>query len=450
MRAPVFPELVTGRLDGLARGRWRVREGSTRRGEASCDLAARVLEVPLGADATSRVVRAHELMHVRVSPLPLEALAQFPDVAPRALECAEEFRVNTLLARLDFDVARLTDGSEKAGGRHLGEAGEWGDALCFLLAVLGTGAERPFLAGVRAGDPAWVPALRAVRRRVLALAATWSSTEMGATEPGAGGVGRGYAATTVVIARLVTPLMSARVPVGPEALRAFRRSLEPGGRRPPTGRFATLRLAEGSAARPTCGVDARRRWRPATSGTTLRYPGRLLTDPSRRAFATPGRGPGGVVVLDQSGSMDLSEADLAALRDRAPRALVVGYSHRPGDLGVTPNAWVLVERGRVASEWPAGNVGNGVDAPALRWALSRRRGDEPVVWVTDGQVTDSHDHPGEELTAECADLVRRHRIRLVRGLDEVPRALRSAGPLVGADLTRFGRLGRKLQEISRM
>ena len=31
----------------------------------------------------------------------------------------------------------------------------------------------------------------------------------------------------------------------------------------------------------------------------------------------------------------------------APDALVVGYSHRPGDAGTTPNAWLLAQRGAV-------------------------------------------------------------------------------------------------------
>ena len=124
--------------------------------------------------------------------------------------------------------------------------------------------------------------------------------------------------------------------------------------------------------------------------------------------------------------------------------------HRPGDLGATPNAWVLVNRGRVAVHWPDGNVGNGVDGPALRWALARRRDGEPVVWVTDGQVTDSHDHPCDELTRECAELVREHRIRLVHGIDEVPRALRAPRPLVSPELASFGRVGRQLKEMARM
>jgi hypothetical protein len=445
--AQVFPELVVGRDDGVGVGRWNVREGSTRRGGASCDLAARVLEVPLGTDPTSRVVRAHELMHARVSPCGLDWPGLFGDLAPRALECAEELRVNTLLSRLGFEVERLRDGSEKSGGRSLAEQGDWAQAVCFLLAVLGTGAERDYLSGVRQGDPTWVPALRAVKRRVNEIVDALSVSTLGATDVGDDGVPRGYSRCTELLARLLTPLMAARVPVGADALRAYRRALAPGGRRPPTGRFAAPVVANLDARRAPR-TPTGRRSQPAVTGTTLRYPGRLLTDPHRRAFSRATRVRGGVVVIDQSGSMDLAPESLSALLARAPDALVIGYSHRPGDIGATPNVWVLADRGSVATTWPAGNVGNGVDGPALRFALARRRGREPVVWVTDGQVTDAHDHPDETLTAECAQLVRRHGIRLVRDLAGLIPAL-DPGPVAStrrwAD---FGRVGRKIMETS--
>jgi len=139
VRGVVHPELVTGREDGFGDAAWTVKSGSTRRGEASCNLSERILEVPLGLDATSRVVRAHELMHARVSPHRIEHYNVLEEMAPRALECAEELRINTLIARLDFDVALLRDGSEKSGARCIAEGGDWSEAICFLMAVLGTG-----------------------------------------------------------------------------------------------------------------------------------------------------------------------------------------------------------------------------------------------------------------------------------------------------------------------
>lgn len=179
----------------------------------------------------------------------------------------------------------------------------------------------------------------------------------------------------------------------------------------------------------------------------MRYPSRLLTDDLQRAFARRTSRHGGIVVIDQSGSMDIDPSALSSLLVRAPDALVVGYSHRPGDAGQTPNVWLLAQRGAVVTHCPTGNVGNGVDGPVLEWALRRRMGSEPVIWVTDGQVTDSHDHPDEHLTAACAVLVRRHRIRLVRELDGAGRALRGGRTTNGSEWTRFGRLGRKLQEM---
>ena len=152
------------------------------------------------------------------------------------------------------------------------------------------------------------------------------------------------------------------------------------------------------------------------------------------------------MVLDLSGSMDVAPDELRELLRVAPAALVVGYSHRPGDTGVTPNAWILARRGRVVSSHPSGNVGNGVDGPVLRWAQGQRLGLEPLVWVTDGQVTDSHDHPDDALTSECAMLVRRHRIRLAKDVGEARTLLRSNRATPSSRWPEFGRVGRELRE----
>ncbi len=447
MRDVVHPELVTGRDDGFVNAAWTVKPGSTRRGEASCNLTERILEVPLGHDATSRVVRAHELMHARVSPHVIGHFGVLDEISPRALECAEELRINTLIARLHFDVALLRDGSEKHGAQRIAESGDWSEAICFLMAVLGTGGEKEYLAGIRKIEPTWMPGLRAVRKRALGLMDALTSEALGATRWNEEQLPSGYANATVVLARILTQSMVARPPKSPEELRAFRRSLEPGGRRPPTGRFAPLTFDQtvGMSPRPRgAGV---RHARPATSGSTMRYPSRLLTDDRKRAFAQRSTFHGGIVIIDQSGSMDIDDASLSSLLARAPDALVVGYSHRPGDHGSTPNVWLLADRGAVATTIPSGNIGNGVDGAVLEWALRRRRGSEPIVWVTDGQVTDSHDHPDDRLTKQCAELVRLHRIRLVRELGDAGRALSWGRTTDRAQWPRFGRLGRKLQEM---
>ncbi len=442
--AVVHPELVTGREDGFARAPWTVTPGSTIRGQASCNLTDRILEVPLGPDETSRVVRAHELMHARVSPHLREHEGPLEDLAARALECAEELRINTLVARLGFDVALLRDGSERNGATRLAEADDWPEALCFLMAVLGTGAEKEYLAGIRKVRPSWLPALRAVRKRALAMMTGFTTSSLGATRLNGEQVPSGYFDVTVSLARILTQTMSARVPSTPDELRQFRRSLEPGGRRPPSGRFAPLRFDETIAMSVRPRGAGLRRSRPHSAGVVMRYPSRLLTDELRRAFAQRVSVHGGIVIIDQSGSMDLEEEQLRSLLRTAPDALVVGYSHRPGDRGQVPNVWILADRGAVATSFPTGNVGNGVDGPVLAWALAKRRADEPVVWVTDGQVTDSHDHPDGQLTKECAQLVRSARVRLVRTLDQAEGALRRSRSMKRSNPAEFGRLGREL------
>ncbi|MGC2486371.1 MAG: hypothetical protein WA359_09035 [Acidimicrobiales bacterium] len=442
----IYPELVAGRADDEWRA-WTIREGSTARGEASCNLHERILEVPLSRDEQARVVRAHELMHARVSPRVDYLMRALDEVAPRALECAEELRVNVLVGRLGFDLAQLSDGSEKLGARRLGESGQWAEALCFYMAVLGTGAERAFLSGIRQGDATWLPALRAVRKRALAIFAR-DTRILGATQLDETGLPSGYATSTLVLARLLTQTACAKLPRGADELRAFRRSLEAGGRRPPTGVFAPLVLDEAMTGARVSPRGAERRWRAETTGTVLRYPSRLVNDEHRRAFGARRARHGGVVVIDQSGSMDVTQDDLKSLLRTAPAALVIGYSHRPGDRGTTPNAWVLCDQRVVARSSPSGNVGNGVDGPVLAWAASRRRSGEPFVWVTDGQVTDSHDYPDAALSRECALMVRGHQIRLVRDLSGVAQALRADRPTARSQWDSFGRVGQALGELS--
>ncbi len=444
MTPVAFPELVEGRRDRFEQGRWAIEEGTSLRGGASCNLTERVLRIPSGVDSASRTVRAHELMHIRVSPFLARHVPDDADISPRALECAEEFRVNLLLGRLGFDVSTLRDGSEKPGGRRLVEARQWGEAVCFLLAVLGTGGETEYLRGIAAGDAMWSKALRAIKKRVLSMVEGLDVAQIADTRLNGDDVPEGFAAVTLPIARLLSRSMGAAVPHDAVTLRIFGRSLETSSRRAPSGVFAELHFDQGMTYVDRRRRGAHRRSHPATSGTAMRYPSRLLLDPMQRAFAGRASSQGGVVVIDQSGSMDVSATSLEELLRSAPDALIVGYSHRPGDSGRTPNIWVLAANGRVASRPHIGNVGNGVDGPALRWAIRQARPSEPVVWVTDGQVTDSHDHPCHNLSLECARLVTRHRIRLVRSVDEVEGALRRRP----SSRASFGRVGRLLAVVT--
>ena len=412
-----YPELLTSRSDVAGSAVWQVEAGPAIRGEAWTDVLGHAMRVPFGSGDHGRLVRAHELMHARVSPAVGGALGAWPDLGTRSVECAEEFRVNHLLERLGFDLADLRDGSERLSGTRLAEGGEWGEAVRFSAALAGTKAARDLLSGMRRVNPSWAAACRDLERELVRHARSIPTSRLAATTASDGGLPDGFATHTRRFAELIED--RAGRPVG---------AVDPSSRRararlPSSGEFAPLLLdARIVIDRAIPGSSCTRR-APAAAGGRIVHPGRLATDPGRRIFDRPAHRAGGVVVVDQSGSMALDRADLEELLAAAPGAFVLGYSHAPGSTGVA-NAWILADRGRAASVVRSGNVGNGVDGPALRFALSRRRGREPFLWVCDGQVTDSNDHADGELAAQCARLVRTHRITMVATVAEALAVLR--------------------------
>lgn len=403
------PELLTSRRDHPGSAPWRVEGGPARRGEAWTDLVARVMRVPFGGGAHGRAVRAHELMHARVSPTSPGAFEAWDDLDARTVECAEEFRVNQLLLRVGLELGELRDGSERLTGHRLASQGEWGELVVFAAAVSGTRALADLASGARRVEPEWARACRALERDLvgaLRRVPTWS---LASTSTDDRGLPQGFAVHTRALAQLIR----ARLDAG----HATSRSRGRGARPAPTGAFAPLLFDDTVVLDRLVRGGVRPRRLPSTSGRHVVRASRLVTDPARRAFERPARRGGGIVVVDQSGSMSLSTEELEALVVRAPGSLVVGYSHAPGSTGV-PNAWILADGGRAARTIRTGNVGNGVDGPVLRFALSRRRGSEPLIWICDGQVTDSGDHADAGLAEECAGLVARHRIEMVASVDE--------------------------------
>jgi len=402
-----------------------------RRGDAWSDLVGCRMRTPFHGGAHGRLIRAHELMHARVSPLDARALHGDGTIDARSVECAEELRVNVLLGRVGFDLTELRDGSERLTGTRLAEAGEWPELVRFAAALSGTRALSDLAAGVRRVDRTWALGCRQLERELLGHLRRVATGALASTSVHDASLPAGFAVHTLALAELIERW--AAQPAGPRGAAAGARR---GARPAATGCFAPLVLdASVALDRVVRGAIAASRVASA-SGRRVVRPGRLATDPSRRIFDRPARGSGGVVVVDQSGSMALEHAELLELLDAAPGALVLGYSHAPGSVGVA-NAWVLADRGRAASQVRSGNVGNGVDGPALRWALARRRRAEPMLWVCDGQVTDSSDHADATLAADCAQLAIRHGITMVPSLHEAlarlsnPRRPWGHGPLLG-------------------
>lgn len=403
---------------------WSILEGAPVRGDAWTEMRAARMRVPFGDDALSRVVRAHEMMHAKVSPVNGEALNAIK-IDHACLISAEEFRVNMLIAHQGFDVSSLADGSESRTGRILGENNDWNGIVRFIASVAGTKSCADFLRGLKASNPEYAKQARAIQNHLMKewRRATKYGTKHIASTADKGGLPGGFAYSVNWGRFLESLLHSENTDGTPDEFDNDEAPDVANIAKGKSGKFA--QLIELTVAKPR-NVDGRMgRKRIATNiGKNPRRIHRMLVDPEQRVFDKRARGKGGVVLIDQSGSMSLSDNDIWSIIEHAPGCVIIGYSHLPGSTDV-PNIWVIAERGNVAETAPKGNGGNGVDGPALRFALAKRRHNEPFIWVCDGGVTDgANDSYYENLAVECVDLVAKNGIHMVEDVHEAVSALK--------------------------
>lgn len=410
---------------------WKIEDGRPTRGNAWTDIDGRRMRVPLGEDATSRAIRAHEMVHAKVSP----ALGPVVPDSHRSLgittdlaTTCEEYRVNYIANKAGFDMSYLYDGSEKREGEIVAKSNNFNDVTYAIATMEGTGAIKPFMAGIRkavkdGANPAMLAHALNVRKTIKAVKRSWDkgyTDSVDSTRPYEVDINEeevelpfGYMTGTLGLARHLAGLLRHK---GEFPLDEF-----PGGEEVPdeggeTG-FAPLMLDKLPLTERVAGRLGRKRI-ATNSGRDPRRINRMLTDPERRVFDRRARGLGGVVLIDQSGSMSLSDNDLWQIIKAAPGCVIIGYSHNSYGGNDEPNCWVLADRGKVVGQVRRGNGGNGVDGPALIYALSKRRNNEPVIWVCDGYVTSASDGYTERLGEVCAKIVFKHGVHMVDGVDE--------------------------------
>jgi hypothetical protein len=283
-------------------------------------------------------------------------------------------------------------------------------------AFANTGRFKAFLVGVRRHNPEWAKTLRAFHDRLVKEVAKVSTHELAstATDAGSGLAPLGYRFTEAVA--VLVDHMCAPPDREPEPPKVAEDRDEGEGtvpEPPPVGadevKHLTLdasthwwdELRPGAVARPrhARGGIGKKKVASAT-GRTPRHMTRMLTDPHRRVFERKVTGRGGVVLIDGSASMRMSEAQVMAIVEAAPGCTVLMYCSNAGArTNGLPNLWVLADKGTVVDTIPERHKGNGVDLPALQHALaSRQRHDSPVVWVTDGLVHG----PGQRYTDGAA------------------------------------------------
>lgn len=454
----------------LENGSWSVQEGQAIRGDAWTDRKSRIMRVPFGDDAMARLIRAHEMMHAKVSPPTLAFISQL-NATMDTIRVAEEFRVNTLVGVAGFNTDDLRDGSEANTGKRLAEIVDWNNFVLFIAATAGTKSCKDVIRGARSVNAEFGDAGKRIEKAIIEIwkreikrfgrltdktAIKKAAAKIGSTQPmwlnGVGGdpvfrgetpedevkthVNGAYPVVlttagfefTIKVANLLETLIKRDDSIEDEAGTPGQvPSKEELDAALTTGRtWAPLILNKNlPLTRNVAGRLGRKRI--ATNiGVNPRRIDRILTDPDQRIFDRTVKGTGGIVVIDQSGSMRISDKELMSLVESAPGCVIIGYSHRSDSTGI-PNAWVLANRGKVCSTIPSGNGGNGVDGPVLQFAQKLRKKGEPFIWVCDGYVTVSDDSfAPNPLLKWCANFVRKHEIHMTEDIDQGIEALRKA------------------------
>jgi hypothetical protein len=447
--------IVASREDSTEYRGWQVKGGSSNRGDAYTDFGSRTMRLPTGSDETSRLIRLHELIHSKVSPQDmdtLDAVINTSGISPRLLECSEEWRVNRIMGNMGHDTALLLDGSEKESGKKAAQTGTpqaYNEALAFALAISASPkAVNALLSGIRSGGkPEWAKQIRtALSGLKKHIKQDWGLDryirETDPTDYDGVTVPRGFL-STISVARYMTQYMA---PVNADGSSISEVESSEGGVEIPVsytvGNFAPLVFDKTILLKRQVKGHLHRRKRSANTGKRVLYPSRVMTDPQKRVFGTKVKSSGGVVVFDISGSMSLSDSDIETVLDHAPNAVVMAYSHRKNS--TRPNAWVLASRGKRCddvSKLNIGNIGNGVDGPALQWATKVARKGETIVWVCDGQITDSQDKAGTpEMMEQCHQLIDKHNIVQAPDVEGALKILKN--PPRGGKRTVYGRMGR--------
>ena len=436
--------VIAGRSDisvnEALQGGWGVSPAPLVRSASFVNFATREMSVPTGDTPAEKAVRTHELIHARVSPTAVPtALMEQIGVTASSVRLAEEVRVNFLAGSYGMKgsdhpgVRALSDGSEKGVAAKAVEDRNWHLALNIYLTTFNTDIHKAVKRKLRSVEE-WKKAFtvidRAMKHWNTASGDQYHPSQMRRTDPtryewveGRYGkvesalLGSGFITHTLPLAGMIDGWI-ADPPSGSKARSPFGLGSRVGRNSTPN-QWEDLRFGMTSLTETTSSFLGKRK-RPAMTGKFPVRPDRLLTDPERRIFREIVRSEGGIVVFDCSGSMSVSHQEVRDVMTKYAGATVMAYTFR-GDN--TANAWVLARNNRMVSESEFQQIdlghGNGVDGPALRWAIRQRKTPKDfIVWVTDGAVTGKGDGYADNLLHECAQLSVRHNIISVEDTDE--------------------------------
>ena len=388
-----MPELIR-RKDGAndEPAEWTVVPCAAERGAPMTAVVLRHMEVPIQDFELDRVIRAHEMMHAKVSPGDRTPWLNRGIASDRGQQTAEEARVNFLVAKAGFDLGILEDGTELNAGERIAERGDWAEAVYYTAAISGCGGLNKYLVGIRRHRPAWAPRLRRISqliqkelRRIDRAAKNGADTSLASTRTVTGRLDprneliQGYLHTENIaewLDRLAeephkdeedgeeendeaqdkeendggesdTDGTDPSTGVGsketgdlkPPVSKADLESQKP-NRTNAVGSWAQLNVKEQNLTRHVPGGLGKKRI-ASNMGRNPRRIQRMFTDPEKRIFDRKVKGNGGVVLIDYSGSMALSEKDVLEIMEAAPGCTVACYTTNDFDTDGKANLWIL-------------------------------------------------------------------------------------------------------------
>lgn len=388
---PIYP------LPHIVReGAWDIQSCPGVPGMPRTSNVAHEMLVPLGDNPLDQAIRAHEMGHAAWSPD--SADGDEHGVSDESLAAAEEARVNWLVTKSGVSLEALTiPDIDRGMAAFAALSGNGRNIAQLVVATLNTGSAQLVQETIAryAPNESW----RVSYAQSVAAAVFEEGTGFG---------------NSVRLAKWLDDQNQQDPPtaacgqsfkdVGAEEMRAFsERSIT---RR---NEWGILEHRSVPLSRSMGGRWPRRRL-ARDEGAIPRAIHRLTVD--GRVFDQRVKKPGGTVLVDASGSMDLESSDILAILDAAPGATVAFYDGSADYDNAVGELVVVARNGATAAEtdlqprW-SGNV---VDGPALEWLIQQ---EEPRLWVCDGGVTGKKDATAPNLTEDAIRIATSGRVRRI-------------------------------------
>ena len=390
-----IPQLL-GRDDVKEGGSWDIRPALPLRGSPSTCVELRQMNVPMGDSPLEASIRVHEMMHAKVSPS-TEVLKKYLDrglASERTVIVAEETRVNWLANQLGFPIKTdLADGREFIDGKMLASS-NWKQCMYGYIATVFTGGQELFMNGVEEVKPEWAKQLFHIGE---AIESFWIDAK---EKVGLSGISvsdlalnmHGFYWTYELAIKLEFWAGNDEIISDVDNITDYSNNDKQTQETLVEGKslWDDLRFSPNKPSKHVVGAISKKRT-PMQYGKNPRRINRLYSDPQKRIFDRTTKSPGGIVLVDGSGSMRLSQTQIKEMLLAAPGCTVVIYSssdqlrvHKP-----EYNMHFLAQNGKMCEpdKFPDLYGGNGCDLPAIKWAVSKRKSRKtPVIWVTDGYV----------------------------------------------------------------